>query len=1116
MPLKSLALAMLSLAILAAHCARGDDFAKVIVPFSQKYCVECHSSTKPRGGLDLTAYKSETDITGDFRRWSNVIEFVRNGEMPPADHPTQPTLEERAAAAEAVEQILQAEARKHAGDPGIVPPRRLSNTEFDAAIEDLTGVNIRPTKDFPIDPAGGEGFDNTGESLRMSPSLLRKYLQASQHVANHLILKPHGISFAPFPVTSNNERRKLTEQAVIDFYRRHDPQIERYIEVAWRYPYRAHEMRETSLDTWANLHGLSPKYLELVRTTLSEASEGTGFLKQLGEMWYAIPPPTSPEDRPQELRSLIERIAFYRRALSNREGEIIKAHAGNWPIEHLDFRARTSAKRDQFDGSALQSQALIRFDRISKERPPKSLWLRIDPALEGTTGNRLLIKRPVFSKEGQPPQNPGEVLSHEVVPLHTLLREHAPELEQKLKFGSHPLGHAIDEETLVLEAPAILEIPLTPQMLAKIAGKHLLLPCEVDPAQGQQGCLLARWSFDAAPTTNEWRQVELLVHGSSNAAKAIAEPAQPFCKCFPNRFVYIDNDRGLEAGFHLVEGFFRDDQPLVQKVLSEKHKKELDDLWADLHFVTGSSESLIRGFVWFERSERAVLQDQRFDFLRSEDPQLVGDEMLTRFERVYLEKMNVKLAGESLEPVQPNDQYRMIHGFFQQIREGLARQKEMLAKAEAIGKDEIERLAEHAYCRPLRPDELGALQKLYDLQRRQGAGIEESLRGVLQAILMSPNFCYRYVDKAEGTGIAPLSNDALATRLSYFLWSSLPDEELLTAARSGSLQTDEGLRAQTRRMAKDIRARRFTREFLGQWLRYRDFLAAPPNTKAFPEDSQALRNAMFEEPARLAAYLIEQDAAVTDLLASDQTFVNGVLARHYGGEILRQFESQWNADSSKPASPNDAWYRVEGLKASGRGGLFGMSVILAKNSAGERTSPVKRGFWTVHRLLGQHFPPPPADVPELPKNEKEATQTIRQLLAQHAADAKCAMCHVHFDGFGLAMEGFDPLGKARTVDLGGRTIDDTAPLPKGETAKGIPQLIDYVKRHRQRDFVKTLCRKFLGYALGRSVELSDQPLLDDMEASLEKENYRFSVLFEKVVTSPQFKNQRGQDYVQAQ
>ncbi len=186
-----------------------------------------------------------------------------------------------------------------------------------------------------------------------------------------------------------------------------------------------------------------------------------------------------------------------------------------------------------------------------------------------------------------------------------------------------------------------------------------------------------------------------------------------------------------------------------------------------------------------------------------------------------------------------------------------------------------------------------------------------------------------------------------------------------------------------------------------------------------------------------------------------------------------------------------------------------MAVTLTKNSAGERTSPVKRGFWTVHHLLGQHFPPPPANVPELPASEKVATATIRQLLAAHVSQSQCAMCHTHFDGLGLAMEGFDAIGRNRIEDSAGRKVDNVAMLPNGKTAAGLSGLIVYIDEHRRDDFVKTLCRKFLGYALGRSVELSDQPLLNQMQKSLEHNKYRFSVLFEEVVCSPQFRNARG-------
>ena len=214
-------------------------FQEKIEPFAKKYCHACHNKKQAKGELDLTRYARDGDVTSDFRRWNNVIEFVRKGDMPPSDRKLQPTLEERNAVVGAdrgdpARRGEEARGRSRASSL----PRRLSNTEYDLSIRDLTGVAIQATKEFPVDPAGGEGFNNTGEVLAMTPSLLNKYLGAAQLVSDHLVLKPNGITFAPFPVTSYAERMKLTEQAIIDFYRRHDVRISDYLEAAWRYRHR--------------------------------------------------------------------------------------------------------------------------------------------------------------------------------------------------------------------------------------------------------------------------------------------------------------------------------------------------------------------------------------------------------------------------------------------------------------------------------------------------------------------------------------------------------------------------------------------------------------------------------------------------------------------------------------------------------------------------------------------------------------------------------------------------------------------------------------------------------------------------------------------------------------
>ena len=1099
--------------VCASKVGGADGYQETILPHLHKYCVDCHQGEKAKGELDLTRYNSASDVSGSFRRWNNIIEFIRNGEMPPAEAKPQPTINERNAVVAAVEAILVAEAKKNAGDPGIVLPRRLSNTEYDLSIRDLTGVDVRPTKDFPADPAGGEGFDNTGEVLGMSPNLLKKYLSAAQLVADHLVLKPDGISFAPFPVTSYNERKKLTEQAIIDFYEDHTVDTNQYVEAAWRYRYRGGEQQGMTIELWAEQQGVSSRYLSLVWETLSNAHLKQGFLADIGRAWNALPAPSDATGRPREIRELLDLIEFGRRVFSTPPERLIRPNASNWPISHLDLRAKTAALRDKFEPSKLKHETLLNVVRVTAPASDGtaetfSIFIQIDNAFSDAE-SYVLFKRPLFSLADHLPRNEAdEKKNHKVQSLRGVLDRSHPDLVATFGFGEHPTGDEIDPEWFVAKTPAVIEIPITVEMQHELHGKNLLVPMRLDSKHSKEGSVFVRHSIRKLTQQKLGGNVEHLIYGDSTTTKNLAESAEAFCYTFPNRFFYVDKGRGLAAGFHLVEGFFRDDRPLVEKVLTDQERTELDHLWRDLDFVTHRAETLLRGFVWFERAEREVLHDKRFDFLRSEDPQLVENSMLDKFEKLYLDKMDIKRIDDTLEAESPNQKYEMIHGFFEQIRDGLTMQQETTKRAEKLALPDLDRLAQRAYRRPLKPQELASFRALYSKLQEDGQPVEDALRGVLTAILMSPEFCYRFNDVPAGKDIVPLNDIDLASRLSYFLWSSLPDEELLAAASGGSLQDDEQLLAQTNRMLREPGIEAFAREFFGQWLRYRDYLAKDPiNAEAFPGYDDELRVAMSAEPVRLAMYLIQNDKPITNLLNSDMTFVNGRLAKHYGGGLEKQFLA------AVRDAPDQAWHPVTGLKAAGRGGLFGMGIILTKNSAGERTSPVKRGFWSVHHLLGQHFPPPPADVPELPKTEEGATRTIRDLLAAHVSDAQCALCHTHFDSLGLAMEGFDPIGRLRTKDRSGRLIDNRAELPNGEFAEGIPGLIDYISEHRRRDFVRTLCRKFLGYALGRSVILSDQPLLTAMELALENSDYRFSILFEAVVCSPQFRKQRGRDFV---
>jgi hypothetical protein len=345
----------------------------------------------------------------------------------------------------------------------------------------------------------------------------------------------------------------------------------------------------------------------------------------------------------------------------------------------------------------------------------------------------------------------------------------------------------------------------------------------------------------------------------------------------------------------------------------------------------------------------------------------------------------------------------------------------------------------------------------------------------------------------------PLSNYALASRLSYFLWSSMPDEHLLARAAAGDLHRPEVLVAEARRMLQDDRVRGLATEFGSNWLDFRRFEEHNSvDRERFRSFNNELRQSMFEEPIRFFLALVRQDRSVLDFLYADYTFVNPVLAKHY--------------DMLDLEVASNEWARVDNAGRYERGGLLPMSVFLTKNAPGLRTSPVKRGYWVVRRLLGEQIPPPPPSVPELPNDEvKLGDLTLRETLARHREDKSCAGCHVRFDSLGLVFEGYGPVGELRVKDFGGRPVDNRATFPGGSEGAGLDGLRNYLREHRQEEFLDNLCRKLLVYALGRSLLLSDDATLQDMRAKLAANGYRFSSLVESIVTSPQFLTKRSHD-----
>jgi hypothetical protein len=494
--------------------------------------------------------------------------------------------------------------------------------------------------------------------------------------------------------------------------------------------------------------------------------------------------------------------------------------------------------------------------------------------------------------------------------------------------------------------------------------------------------------------------------------------------------------------------------------------------------------------------------DAMFDFARSEDKDATSEAKITQLRDLYLAKARQNGASEPA--------LKSMETYFTTISGQIRKVEKARQSAEPSHIAALQTFAARAYRRPLSSTERDDLLAFYHkLRDKEQLSHEDAMRDAVASILLSPYFCFRLDLPQPGTAAQPLSDCSLASRLSYFLWSSMPDEELLSHAAAGDLHEPKVLIAQAQRMLKDARIRGLAEQFAGNWLEFRRFEESNTVDRArFPAFTNELRQAMAEEPIRYFLHVVSQNRPVLEFLDADYTFVNPILAKHYGMPAFPLAPAAGERGRGEGADP---WAKVDDAHRYGRGGLLPMAVFLTKNSPGLRTSPVKRGYWVVRRMLGEHIPAPPPEVPELPKDESKGEQTLPQLLAKHREHKACAGCHQRFDSLGLAFEAYGPIGESRTLDLGGRPVETKAAYPDGNERTGLDGLRRYVSEKRRDEFIDNLCRKLLAYALGRSLALSDKTTIDKMRERLAKDGYRFEGLVETIVTSPQFLNKRGRD-----
>ncbi len=415
---------------------------------------------------------------------------------------------------------------------------------------------------------------------------------------------------------------------------------------------------------------------------------------------------------------------------------------------------------------------------------------------------------------------------------------------------------------------------------------------------------------------------------------------------------------------------------------------------------------------------------------------------------------------------------------------------------QAAARQVLERFATRAFRRPVKPEELSGLVQLVELALAEGDSFERGIQVAVSAVLVSPQFLIRMeLDPApdDPQQIRVLNDFELATRLSYFLWSSMPDDELFTLAAEGKLGHDDVLAQQVSRMLQDPKAEALVRNFGGQWLNLRNLEEVTPDPKAYATFDDSLRQAMRRETELFFAAVMREDRSIIEFLEGDFSFVNARLADHYGIAGVR----------------GDQFQRVS-LSGGHRKGLLTQASILTLTSNPNRTSPVKRGKWIMENILGTPPPEPPANVPMLEETQEAAPDaTLREQMVMHRENPVCASCHLQMDELGFGFENFDPIGRWRERD-GNKPIDAAGELPSGQRFTKPTELVA-ILASMKRDFSEAFARKMLTYALGRGLKPFDDCAVQDLVHRLERNDYRFSSLVHGIVVSDPFRKRRGEE-----
>jgi mono/diheme cytochrome c family protein len=1111
----------------------------------QEYCIHCHGTVAPKAGVNLALMVAQPSVGESFRMWERVAQALEERAMPPKAMP-QPSDEERAQALAWIRGELGAYAKKHDGEPGEVTIRRLTSGEYAYTIKDLTGLDLNVGIDSSSDAVGGEGFTNFGDVQFMQDANLERYLKAAKLIAEHAVIGAGPLDFFADPGKTGFEYSAVAR--IRDIYATHGIRtvsgeggkpfgLEKYGKaffVAWQYKHRA-ALGEAAatLPALAAREGITPRFARHIWQLMNKSTLGYPTSEVVAR-WRRLPAPqagNAPEARDKKnldavrvgCQDIQKFVVTWPSWLFARGDEAAGGAGDESPLrlsdstlamkpQHRFAYVRGGGRPEPAQQGAQPAPAKIYFD-VSTVNPamgdkPLVIWRNL------TIGFRPIVPRTqvkagesavVLAADAEAAANlrrgilpPGERRT-----LRSLVSEATA---RRLNFCKSPDGTPIGPDDFASEGSVMFEVPmpekpmlLNLQVEAELGGNReqvarIVISDRADGrTRGQPTRVLLGDMTSAGYKTFRAGVLEFAAQLPPNThGEATPADKDPIPDPFDNTYNVPEHDEFVQK-----VKYYRDDLFVVRYMLDSATQTRLDEAWNDLY----------ASFEYHDHYLRLLAKHYNYN---------LDGKGMAQMDTAQIQALPVEMR-------------RYVVPLRREYEAMLAAQ---LAARPGHIKDCLA-FAGRAWRRPLTENEKLSLRAFYEQALSAEADHRKAIRALLVRILVAPQFLYRIetginpavgMQQSEGraqvahwqksvfnqqiaqqtaSGSAirnpqpeflPLSNWEMASRLSYFLWSSIPDDELRRAAAAGELRDARGIQRQVRRMVADPKARRLATEFFGQWLGFYHFdQHKGVDTSRFPEFTDEVKAAMYDEAVSFFEYVIRKDRPLRELLSADYTFLNRALAKFYG--------------VTKEINATEKTELFEGANGFHRGGLIRLGAVLTATSAPLRTSPVKRGDWILRRILGTQVPPPPADAGSLPADDKLfGGLTLKAKLEEHKRNASCANCHLRIDPLGFSLEHYDPTGRWRESYTDGKPIEDSAALPDKSEIAGVDGLLNYL-RSKDAQVRKTLASKLTGYALGRTVLASDQLLIERMTQT--GGDATFAQLATELAISKQFRNRMG-------